>query len=48
MLTYEVTHSVSQQADAAHAREVGFFSATDPVKGTASSGKAKVMIYLLY
>jgi hypothetical protein len=34
---------VSQQADAAHAREVGFFSATDPVKGTASSGKAKVI-----
>jgi hypothetical protein len=28
----------SQQADAAHAREVGFFSSSDPVKGAASSG----------
>ena len=30
-----------QQADAAHAREVGFFKATDPVKGAAGSVAAR-------
>ena len=34
-------HTENQQADAAHAREVGFFSSADPVKGAASSGAAR-------
>jgi len=31
----------SQQADAAHAREVGFFASSDPVKGAGSSAATK-------